>query len=98
MMRGQTAKVLVFVVLLSFLAADMSVGCGRAAYVFGQVEQKFSPTSQETDRLVMISGQTYLVPPLFFSQIDVGDTVKFNGSKWSIVKKADGTVPAQSSP
>jgi hypothetical protein len=28
----------------------------------------------------------------------VGDVVKFNGSKWSIVKKADGTVPAQSSP
>ena len=98
MMRGQTANVLVFVALLSLLAADISVGCGKNAYVYGPVEQKYATGQDELDRTVLISGQTYLVPPYFFNQIQVGDIVKFNGSKWSIVKKADGTVPAQSSP
>ena len=98
-MRGQTAKVLLFVALLSFLAADFSVGCGRQAYVFGPVEQKFVTGGQEeADKLILVGGQTYLVPPSFFNQIAVGDTVKYNGSQWSIVKRADGTVPAQATP
>lgn len=98
-MRGQAARVLLFVALLSVLAADISVGCGSKAYVFGPVEQKYSTGADDADRMIMVGGQTYLVPPPFYSAISVGDTVKYNGSKWAIVKTADGRpVPAQYAP
>jgi hypothetical protein len=97
MMRGQAARALLFVALLSLLAADVSVGCGNA-YVYGPVEQKYSSNAQEADSMILVGGQTYLVPQYFYSQLQVGDIVRFNGRAWSIVKKADGTVPAQSAP
>ena len=98
MMRGKTARTLLFVAMLALLGAQIDVGCGKNAYVYGPVEQKFAGQRDEVDKLIMVNGQTYLVPPTFFAQISVGDTVKFNGSTWSVVKKADGTVPAQSTP
>jgi len=99
MMRGQTVRAVIFVAILSLLAADLSVGCGRNAYVYGPVEQKYTTGSDEGDRLIMIQGQTYLVPPAFYTVISVGDTVKYNGTKWSIIKYADGRpVPAQYAP
>jgi len=99
MMRGQTVKAIIFVAILALLAADVSIGCGKNAYVYGPVEQMYTKGPDDYDRQIMVNGQTYLVSPSFFSQISVGDTVKYNGSKWSIVKYADGRpVPAQSSP
>jgi hypothetical protein len=81
------------------LAADVSVGCGSHAYVYGPVEQKYASVIGEVDKTIMVAGQTYQVPASFFSAISVGDTVKFNGTKWSIVKTADGRpVPAQYAP
>ncbi len=98
-MRGQTARVLLFVALLSLLAADFSVGCGAHAYVYGPVEQKYNSGAGEVDKLIMVGGQTYQVPATFYSVISVGDTVKYNGTKWAIVKTADGRpVPAQYAP
>ena len=98
-MRGQTVRAIVFVAILSLLAADISVGCGANAYVYGPVEQKYTKTPDEFDGQIMVSGQTYLVPTAFFDAIRVGDTVKYNGRKWAIVKRADGSpVPAQWAP
>lgn len=99
-MRGQTVKAIIFVAILSLLAADISVGCGRTTYVYGPVEQKYvTSENKDPDKLIMISGQTYLVPPSFFAAIEVGDTVKYNGKKWAIIKRADGSpVPAQWAP
>ena len=99
MMRGQTVRAVIFVALLSLLAADVSVGCGREAYVYGPVEQKYTTGSDESEKLILVGGQTYQVPPTFFMEISVGDTIKYNGRKWSIVKRSDGRpVPAQWQP
>ena len=99
MMRGQAVRAVIFVAILSLLAADISVGCGANQYVFGPVEQKYVKEPDEYDGQIMVQGQTYLVPSTFYSAISVGDTVKFNGHKWSIVKTADGRpVPAQWQP
>ena len=99
MMRGQTVRAVVFVAILSLLAADISVGCGRNAYVYGPVEQKYTTGSDESEKLILIGGQTYQVLPTFFAEVSVGDTVKFNGRVWSVVKRANGApVPGQSTP
>jgi hypothetical protein len=99
MMRGQTVRAVIFVAILSLLAADISVGCGANAYVYGPVEQKYTKNPDDYEGQIMVSGQTYLVPPGFFARVSVGDTVKYNGHVWTIVKRADGTpVPAQSAP
>ena len=87
-MRGQTAKALLFVALLSLLAADISVGCGSKAYVYGPVTQKFNTGAVQEEHMILINGDTYTVPIGFFEHVQVGDTVKFNGREWSIVKKA----------
>lgn len=91
--QGRTLKVLVFVAVLSLLAADISVGCGKGAYVYGPVEQKFVTSSNEPDRTILISGQPYDVPRYFYDIVSIGDWVRFNGRTWSIVKRADGSVP-----
>jgi hypothetical protein len=96
--RGRTLKVIIFVAILSLLAADVSVGCGKGAYVYGPVEQKFLTGPDDPDKYIMIGGQTYQVTPYFFTTVSVGDWVRFNGRTWSIVKKANGTVPPQSQP
>lgn len=98
-MRGQTVRAIVFVAILSLLAADVSVGCGANTYVFGPVEQKYSKNPDDYERLIMVQGKTYQVPPSFFAAVSLGDTVKYNGRKWAIVKTADGRpVPAEWAP
>lgn len=94
-MQGRTVRVLLFVAILSLLAADVSVGCGAKAYVYGPVTQKFSTSIQE-DHLILVNGQSYSVPYDFFQRVQVGDTVRFNGSVWSIVSKGNG--PEQPAP
>jgi hypothetical protein len=86
MMRGRTVSVLVFVALLSLLAADITVGCGSQAYVYGPVTQKYV-VSGETDKFIMVEGRTYAVPDTFYYNVNVGDVVKYNGKQWSVVKK-----------
>ena len=97
-MRGRTLTALLFVAILSLLAADMTVGCGSQAYVYGPVSQKFDVSGQETDRLIEINGQTYVVPHYFYAIVEVGDTVRFNGRQWSIVKHAGAPVQPATSP
>jgi len=97
-MRVQTVRAFVFIAILSILAADLSVGCGSQAYVYGPVTQKFATGTDEVDRMIEIGGTTYLVPPIFFAQIEVGDIVKYNGRIWTIVRKAGAPAPASPSP
>ncbi len=99
MMRGQTVRAVIFVAILALLAADISVGCGANAYVYGPVEQKYVKNPDDFDGLIMVQGQTYQVPGTFYAAISIGDTVKYNGRKWSIVKYSDGRpVPAEWQP
>ena len=97
-MRGRTLTALLFVAILSLLAADFTVGCGSQAYVYGPVSQKFDMSGQETDRLIEINGHTYSVPNDFYHTVQVGDTVRFNGRQWSVVKRAGAPVQPATSP
>lgn len=89
MSRG-TIKTLVFVVLLAALAADISVGCGQG-YVYGPVAQKIATNGDKASYLLQINGDSYEVPGDFYQTVRLGDTVKYNGKTWTIVKRA-GTL------
>jgi hypothetical protein len=98
-MRDQAIRAIVFAAILALLAADFTVGCGKNAYVYGPVTQKYTTgANSDPDKMIEIGGQTYLVPPGFYTSVQVGDIVRFNGHTWSIVKKADTPAPAQSPP
>jgi hypothetical protein len=55
-------------------------------------------SGQETDRLIEINGHTYSVPHGFYNIVQVGDTVRFNGRQWEIVKRAGAPVQPATSP
>lgn len=88
MMPKPVITTLVLVAMLGLLTADFTVGCGPA-YVYGRVTQKFSMSGKETDKFILVNGQSHVVPMSFFTQVQVGDTVRFDGRQWAIVKKRD---------
>jgi hypothetical protein len=100
MMRGQTVGVFFLIAMLSLLAADFSVGCGHG-YVYGPVGQKFAPGGGQDaapDRQIAINETVYDVPISFYNKVHVGDTVKFDGRDWTIVKPANSPTPASTPP
>ncbi len=98
MIRSQIVRTVVFIAILSMFAAEFSVGCGQG-YVYGPVDQKFvGGGNNEVERLISINGTTYLVPPTFYNEIRVGDTVKYDGKSWSVVKRAGQPGPAPAVP
>ena len=96
-MRLRTLQALLFVLVLSVFAADFSVGCGQG-YVYGPVTQKFQSGGDNDGYTISVNGSPYTVPLEFFSRVNVGDTVKYAGSRWEIVKTASGTTPPTATP
>ncbi len=92
-MKVRTIQALVFVLVLSVFAADFSVGCGQG-YVYGPVTQKYRTGAEADDGTIAVSGTPYTVPLEFYNRVSLGDTVKFTGSHWEIVKTASGATPA----
>lgn len=90
-MRSRMFKALLFVAVLSVFAADFAVGCGQG-YVYGPVSQKLNTGGDAGDHLIEVNGTAYDVPIAFFNQVRVGDTVKFNGREWTIVKPGPTTT------
>ena len=90
--------VLVFVLALSALAADISVGCGNDQYVYGIVQAKFTGNGDAGSSVLQIASTTYTVPAGFFQEVQVGDWVRFDGKSWTIVKRAQSTFDNQSQP
>ena len=91
-MRVRTIQALLFVLMLSALAADVSVGCGQG-YVYGPVTQKFS-SSGDRGALIAVNGQTFEVPDGFWQQVQVGDTVRYSHGQWEIVRTANQPAPS----
>lgn len=94
-MRNGTA-VLLFVLMLSLFAADVSVGCGQHAYVYGRVTGKYVRGADAGDYLIDVDGTPYEVPLTFYNEVSVGQTVRFNGQVWSTVPQSS-TPPAPAS-
>jgi len=97
MMRGRTVSVLFFIAMLSVFAADLTVGCGQG-YVNGPVTQKFTKNADEPDAQIAVNDVPYTVPLSFYSQVQVGDWVRFDGRSWTIVKRANSPTPASPPP
>jgi hypothetical protein len=91
-MKVRTIQALVFVLVLSVFAADFSVGCGQG-YVYGPVTQKFRSNGDADQGTISVNGTPYAVPLEFYNRVGLGDTVKFAGSHWEIVKTASGATP-----
>ncbi len=98
MIRSRIVRTAVFIAILSMFVAEFSVGCGQG-YVYGPVDKKFvGGSNDEVDRLISVNGTTYLVPLLFYKEIRVGDTVRYDGKGWSIVMRAGEPKPAPAVP
>jgi hypothetical protein len=93
-MKVRTIQALLFVLVLSVFAADFTVGCGQG-YVYGPVTQKYRSGADQSDYTIAVNGTPYTVPIGFFNQVELGDTVKYTGSHWEIVKTAGGATPAK---
>jgi hypothetical protein len=89
-MRIQTIRAMLFVLVLTMFAADVSVGCG-SGYVYGQVTQKYRTGGDAMDFIIAVNGQTFNVPATFYQSVFVGDWVRFNGKDW--VKAKPPTNP-----
>jgi hypothetical protein len=96
-MRSRMVTAVLFVALLSFLAGDFTMGCGQG-YVYGPVTQKYGTTGDRDQYTIAVAGQAYMVPADFWQRVQVGDTVKFDGKNWTIVKHEGQTTPANSNP
>ncbi len=96
-MSGRMLRALLFVAILSVFAADFTVGCGQA-YVYGPVSQKLRAAADTGDWLITVNGETYDVPLVFYNEVNVGDTVKFDGRNWTVVKRAETTTAPVQAP
>ena len=94
-MSVRVVTALVFVLALSMLAADISVGCAGKGYVYGVVQAKFAGTGDNDMSVLQIASESYTVPAGFYSEVQVGDLVRFDGKTWTIVKSAPTTFGNQ---
>jgi len=95
-MSVRTVTVLVFVLAVSVLAADFSSGCTpNGGYVYGVVQAKFSGSGNNDMSVLQIASDTFTVPAAFYDEVQVGDLVRYDGTKWSIVKAAPSTYGNQ---
>lgn len=61
---------------------------GGQAQVIGWVEEKRTRVYETFPYMVVINQMEYGVPYEFWLTVGVGDLVKFDGIKWTIVRKA----------
>ncbi len=89
-------KVLAVVLLLA--VAQLIPSCGDKGddqasssdrpVVIGWVAEKRTRTTQTVPYLIVINSVEYGVPYEFWLQVGVGDLVKLDKDKWTIVRKA----------
>lgn len=82
-------KVLLVVVL--FLMAGQLPSCEmRTGPFVGFVDEKYlaEAPSGPPRPTILIGATEYIVPLSFWQQVDVGDLVKWEDGKWTIVRKA----------
>jgi len=97
-MSVRMATTLMFILALSALAADVTLGCGQDAYVYGVVQAKFSGAGDNATTSVQIASEVFDVPADFYQKVQVGDLVRYNGKAWTIVTPAPSTYNSQTVP
>lgn len=81
-------KTILFVLLIS-VVAQVFPSCGEGEAVIGWIDEKIV-LNQGGERIyvIAINRVEYSVPWTFWSQVRIGDLVKFDGTQWLIVRKA----------
>jgi hypothetical protein len=83
------------VVLLAVLAttlAQVFPSCGEKIEIVGWIERKGVEPAGHT-YYITINSVDYDVPGYFWQQVQVGDLVKWDGTTWTIVRKAGQPAP-----
>ena len=91
-MKIGTVRAVLFVLALSAFAADITLGCGQG-FVYGPVTQKYHVGADADEYIIAVNDTPYSVPQSFYNQVGLGDTVKYTGKQWVLVKTARGTTP-----
>jgi hypothetical protein len=78
----------VLLIVLATTLAQAFPSCGEKVEIVGWVERKGVDQSAHSF-YVTINSVDYDVPGYFWSQVQVGDLVKWDGTEWTIVKKSN---------
>jgi hypothetical protein len=82
-------KVLVLVALFAMVAQIMPSCGGEGKEIVGWVEEKFVVKSEPGRQyMIVVNHVEYDVIPGFWSSVQVGDFVKYDGFQWTIVRKS----------
>ena len=84
-------KTVLLVVMFTVLAQVFPSCGGEGTEIVGWVEAK-RVESTTRSFIIVINNVEYDVPAYFWSQVEVGDLVKWDGKTWTIVKKANAQV------
>lgn len=78
---------ILFVVVLAVTLAQLAPSCGggEGREIVGWVEEK---RELQRANIIVINNVEYDVPRSFWLDVAVGDLVKFDGTRWTIVRKA----------
>lgn len=84
---------LVVVMLTAIAQVFPSCGGEENRQVVGWVEAKRVEGGAAHAFLITINSTEYEVPAYFWPRVEVGDLVKWDGTAWTIVKKANQPAP-----
>lgn len=78
-----------FLVVAQFPSCDFRPG--EQASIVGFVDEKYlapGPFGGTPQTFIVIGATEYQVPPEFYREVQVGDLVKLEDGRWTIVRKA----------
>lgn len=84
---------LLLVLILSFALTQVIPSCDGGSEVVGWIDEKYIDRSIQGQRyMIVINTIHYDVDFGFWNSVQIGDLVKFDGAKWSIVRKRTSRV------
>ncbi|MDR7482191.1 MAG: hypothetical protein QN183_04750 [Armatimonadota bacterium] len=66
---------------------DQESGAASQPQVIGWVDEKYTRMAETSPYLIVINQVEYGVPFEFWRTVDVGDLVKYQDGRWSIVRR-----------
>lgn len=69
-------------------STDESTVGGSQPQVIGWIDEKRTRVWETTPHMIVINQQEYGVPYEFWLSVDIGDLVKYQDGRWSIVRRA----------
>ncbi len=80
-------RILALLIVGAMLTLATTAGLAAGPAVDGSVTQKFSNRGDDASFLVAVNGTPYEVPREFYLVVQVGDTVHFDGTNWTITSR-----------